>query len=125
MNKVIISGNITADPQLKQTQGNNPLEYVKFILAVRRRGKDNEADFITCQAWKKTAELICNYVKKGDKIVIDGFIRTGQYEKDGRTIYTTDVVAESVEFSGKAERKPEKKDEAPEGFAQLEEDYPF
>lgn len=122
MNRVIISGHITADPQLKQTQGSNPIDYVKFILAVRRRGKDNEADFITCQAWKRTAELISTYVKKGDKIAVEGVIRTGQYEKNGQTVYTTDVMVDSVEFQGKAEKK---KDEVPEGFSQIDEGYPF
>lgn len=123
MNKVIISGNITADPELKRTQGDNPLDYVKFILAVKRRGKGNEADFITCQAWKKTAELICTYVKKGDKIAVEGYIRTGQYEKNGQKVYTTDVVVESVEFQGRSQE--EKKDPAPEGFSKLDESFPF
>lgn len=131
MNSVTISGNITADPVLRYTQGENSLAYTKFILAVRRKGKDNEADFVSCQAWKKTAELIEKYVKKGDKIGVEGFLRTGQYEKDGHKVYTTDVVVETVEFFGKAEKKPEKKesaekkDETPEGFAKLDEDFPF
>lgn len=124
MNRVILTGRITIDPELKQTQGNNPLDYVRFNLAVQRRGKKDEADFISCQAWKKTAELICKYVKKGDKIGIEGNIRTGSYDKDGQKIYTTDVIIDSVEFFPK-EKKEEKKDDIPEGFAQVDEDMPF
>lgn len=128
MNKVILSGRITADTELKHTQGE--MSFVRFNLAVNRK-KKNEADFISCQAWNKTAELINKYVKKGDKIAVEGFIRTGQYEKNGQKIYTTDVVVENVEFLGeRREEKPEekqseKKQEQIDGFAQLEEDFPF
>lgn len=131
MNKVVLSGRVTADIAIKYTAGENSNAYVRFNLAVPRRKKD-ETDFIACQAWNKTAELLDKYVKKGDKIIVEGFIRTGQYEKNGQKIFTTDVVVENIEFcQSKSEGKPvEKRVEKPtqeqiEGFAQLDEDFPF
>ena len=87
MNNIVLIGRITKDPELKYT--NNGKGNTRFTLAVQRN-KD-EADFINCVAWEKTAENIAEYFKKGSQIAVQGSIRTGSYEKDSRTVYTTDV----------------------------------
>lgn len=99
MNKVIIVGRLTRDPDFHSTQNSS---YVRFSVAVDRRYKqENQPDavFPSCLAWGKTAEFIEKYFHKGMKIGIEGRIQTGSYQnKDGQTVYTTDVVAEAVEF---------------------------
>ena len=120
MNKVILTGRTTNDIEIKSTGEHT---YTRFNLAVSRM-KGNESDFISCQAWNKTAELLKNYVAKGDRIAVEGSIRTGSYEKNGQRVYTTDVVVERVEFLSTKQKEEPKKD-VPEGFSKLEEDYPF
>lgn len=100
MNKVIIVGRFTRDPEVRYTANNTC--YASFSIAVDRRYKQDgqpTADFPRVIAWGKTAEFIEKYFRKGMKIAIDGRIQTGSYKNnDGQTIYTTDVVAENVEF---------------------------
>ena len=96
MNNIILIGRLTKDPELKYT--NNGKGNTRFTLAVQRN-KD-ETDFINCVAWEKTAENIAEYFKKGSQIAVQGAIRTGNYEKDGRTIYTTDVWVYKFDFIG-------------------------
>lgn len=120
MNRVILTGRTTSDIEIKSAGEHT---YTRFNLAVSRV-KGNESDFIACQAWNKTAELLQKHVSKGDRIGIEGCIRTGSYEKDGRRVYTTDVVVEKVEFLSTKQKEEPKKD-VPEGFSKLEEDYPF
>lgn len=96
MNTVNLIGRLTKDPELKYT--NNGKGNTRFTLAVQRN-KD-ETDFINCVAWEKTAENIAEYFKKGSQIAVQGAIRTGNYEKDGRTIYTTDVWVYKFDFIG-------------------------
>ena len=99
MNNVVLLGRITQDIELKYTANTNKA-FVKFILAVNRKGKDAGTDFITCQAWDKTAEFMQKYLKKGSQICISGRIQTGQYDdKDGKRVYTTDIVAEEIDFA--------------------------
>ena len=102
MNKVILIGRLTADAELKQTQ--NGTSVARFSLAVNRRfSKDNEqtADFISCVAWKHTAEFICKYFRKGSMIAVSGRIQTGSYtDNNGVKRYTTDVVVEEAYFTG-------------------------
>lgn len=103
MNKAILMGRLTRDPDIRYSQGENPVAVARFTLAVERRmkkdGEDN-ADFIRCVAFGKTAETIEKYVFQGKKIVIEGRIQTGSYtNQDGAKIYTTDIVVESVEFA--------------------------
>ena len=104
MNNIILIGRITKDPELKYT--NNGKGNVRFTLAVPRN-KD-EADFINCVAWEKTAENIAEYFKKGSQIAVQGSIRTGSYEKDGRTIYTTDVWVYKFDFLGSSNQNNNK-----------------
>lgn len=96
MNKAIIMGRITRDPEIRYTQNNNAV--CAFTVAVNRINKRDEADFISCKAWNKVAENLGKYVKKGDRVLVEGSITTGSYEKDGRKIYTTDVSAWTVQF---------------------------
>ena len=99
MNSVSLMGRLAADPELKTTQ--NGISYCRFTLAVNRYSKDGEdtADFISCVAWRSTAEFICKYFLKGSKIALSGSIQTGSYtDKDGRKVYTTDVNTDKVFF---------------------------
>lgn len=103
MNKVILMGRITRDPEVRYTQGDNASAVARFSLAVDRRFKkdgDQTADFINCVAFGKTGEFIEKYGHKGTKFVVEGRIQTGSYtNKDGQKVYTTDVVVEQVEFA--------------------------
>ena len=103
MNKVILMGRLTRDPEVRYGGANNSA-VARFSLAVDRRfkreGDEQTADFINCVAFGKTAEFIEKYAKKGTKFVVEGRIQTGSYtNKDGQKVYTTDVVCESVEFA--------------------------
>jgi single-strand DNA-binding protein len=101
MNKVILLGRLTKDAEVRYSQGSEPMAIARYTLAVDRRKKDeNSADFISCVAFGKSAEFAEKYLYKGIKIAVEGRIRTGSYtNKDGKKIYTTDVVVESTEFA--------------------------
>lgn len=99
MNTVVLIGRTTKDADIRQSAGQNPITVARYTLAVDRKGKDAGADFINMVSFGKTAEFIEKYVHKGTKIAAKGRIQTGSYEKDGKKIYTTDVVAEEVEFA--------------------------
>lgn len=100
MNKVILVGRLTRDPEVRYTQGGTCC--ARFSIAVDRRFKSEgqpDADFPSIVAWGKTGEFIEKYFHKGNRIGIEGRIQTGNYtNKDGQKVYTTDVVAEAVEF---------------------------
>ena len=100
MNAVVLVGRTTRDIELRRT--GNGTAVASFTLAVNRDFKTNdgqEADFIQCVAWKKTAELLEQYVHKGDRIALNGSIRTRNYEDShGRTVYVTEVLVNHVEF---------------------------
>lgn len=98
MNKCELLGRLTKDVELKYTQNDNKA-VARFTLAVNRRGKDAGTDFISCIAWDKTAELLQKYCKKGSQVGIIGRIQTGQYDdRDGKRVYTTDVVVEELDI---------------------------
>ena len=100
MNKVALLGRLTRDPELRYTAGNGTA-VCKFTLAVNRQFKKDEADFISCVSFGKSAETISQYLLKGSQIAIGGRIQTGSYDaQDGTKRYTTDVVVESFEFVG-------------------------
>ena len=103
MNKVILMGRLTRDPEVRYSQGDNASAVARFSLAVDRRFKkdgDHTADFISCVAFGKTGEFIEKYGHQGTKFVVEGRIQTGSYtNKDGQKVYTTDVVVEQVEFA--------------------------
>jgi single-strand DNA-binding protein len=96
MNRVDLLGRLTKDPNVSYK---NDLCVSRFTLAVDRRTKDKGADFISCVAFGKMGEFVEKYAKKGVKFALSGRIQTGSYEKDGKKVYTTDVVAESIEFA--------------------------
>lgn len=129
MNKAILIGRLTKDADIRQTTSGTMV--AKFTLAIDRRKKEDgtkETDFISCQAWGKRAELIEKYVHKGDKIGLCGQIRTGSYEKDGRKVYTTDVVVDELEFLEKSEKRNDNPQMATEeaGYFDFDEsDLPF
>lgn len=101
MNKVILMGRLTADPELNKTQSD--LSVTRFSIAVNRRyikEGQQQADFIKCIAWRHTAEFISKYFHKGNMIAVVGSIQTSSYEKDGRKIYTTEVLVDETYFCG-------------------------
>lgn len=95
MNTVCLIGRLTRDPETRTAAGGSGV--CRFTLAVDRRAKD-EADFINCVAFGKTAETAGRYLIKGRRAGITGRIQTGKYEKDGRTVYTTDVIVDAFTF---------------------------
>ena len=103
MNKVILMGRLTRDPEVRYTQGDNTMAIARYSLAVDRRFKrdgEPDADFINCVAFGKSGEFAEKYLKKGTKIAVVGRIQTGSYtNKDGQKVYTTDVVVEEQEFA--------------------------
>ena len=106
MNKVILIGRLTKDPEVRYTQGQEQMAIARYTLAVDRRSRrdaEQTADFISCIAFGKNGEFAEMYLRKGTKIAISGHIQTGSYtNKDGAKVYTTDVVIDEQEF---AERK--------------------
>lgn len=102
MNKVIIMGRLTKDPEVRYTQSSNTL-VATFTLAVNRRTKQEgqpEADFINIVAWSKTGEFCSKYFKKGQQVSVVGRLQTRNYDdKDGKRVYVTEVIAEEVYFA--------------------------
>ena len=103
MNKVILMGRLTRDPDVRYTSGENQTCVARYTLAVDRRFKrdgEQSADFISCVVFGKGAEFADKYLRQGTKVAIVGRIQTGSYtNKDGQKIYTTDVVVEEHEFA--------------------------
>ena len=99
MNSVILIGRLTAKPELNYTKDQTAI--AKFTIAVDRQTKDKGADFIRVTAFGRRAESICRYMDKGRLIAVQGRIQTGSYkDKDGKTVYTTDVIIDHDEFLG-------------------------
>ena len=102
MNKVMLIGRLTRDPDVRYSQKEEPIAIARYTLAVDRRfHKDGEqaADFISCVAFRKLGEFAEKYLRQGTKIAITGRIQTGSYtNRDGQKVYTTDVIIESQEF---------------------------
>lgn len=118
MNKVILLGRLTRDPDVRYSQGENPIAIARFTIAVDRRftkkDEGQTADFIGCVAFGKQAEFAEKYLRQGTKMLVTGRIQTGSYtNKDGQKVYTTDVAVEEMEF---AESKGSK-DSGQEGTA--------
>ncbi len=105
MNRVVLMGRLTRDPDVRYSQGDQPMAIARYTLAVdRRRGRSNDgensADFISCVAFGKAGEFAEKYFHKGTKIAVSGRIQTGSYvNKDGVKVYTTDVVVDDQEFA--------------------------
>lgn len=123
MNRVILMGRLTADPELRQTPQGTAV--TSFTIAVDRRIKTEngqQADFITCVAWRKTAEFICRYFQKGRMIAVEGQIQSRSWDtQDGKRQYATEVMVDNVSFTGE---KPQT--ENTDGFTYLpDDDTPF
>lgn len=131
MNVVMIIGNATKDPELRYSTGENPTAICRFSIANNEGyGERKETNFVNIVVFGKQAENCEKYVKKGSKVAVLGRLKTGSYEKNGQRIYTTDVIANVVEFlsGNKQEEKIEWKDTEtpPKGFAKLDDDsIPF
>lgn len=105
MNKVILVGRLTREPEVRYSNGEKPIAVARYSLAVQRKFKNSEgtyeADFINCVAMGKNGEFAEKYLKKGTQILVEGHIQTGSYtNKDGNKVYTTDVMVEAHEFVG-------------------------
>ena len=105
MNKVILMGRLTRDPDVRVSTGERSMSIARYTLAVDRRGRRSDngeqtADFISCVAFDRSAEFAEKYLHQGTKVVVTGRIQTGSYtNKDGQKVYTTDVVVEDQEFA--------------------------
>ena len=107
MNKVILMGRLTRDPDLRYSAGENSTAVARYTLAVDRRftrreenGNGQNADFIGCVAFGRSAEFAEKYLRQGTKVVVTGRIQTGSYvSRDGNKVYTTDVIVEDQEFA--------------------------
>ena len=132
MNKTILIGRLCADPEIRYTQDSKCI--ARYRLAVDRRFKKDgepEADFISCVAFGKSADFAEKYLKKGTKIIVEGHIQTGSFtNKEGKKVYTTDVVVDRQEFcEGKREETHESAPEPAEDFMAvpdtIQEELPF
>lgn len=123
MNNVSLIGNLTRDPEIRWS---NDLAIARFSIAINRvpgrDGQDRGTDYPNIVVFGKQAENCEKYLAKGRKVAIQGHLQTGSYEKDGKKVYTTDVVADRVEFLEWGEKK--EVDQAT-GFEMLDEDMPF
>lgn len=128
MNNSNLIGRLTKDGDLRITQ--NGTQVYRNTLAVNRKFKKDEADFINLLAFKQTAELMANHLNKGDQVGIEGHIQTGSYEKDGKKIYTFEVVVDNLTFiGGKKQDKSQQKQTDNDPFSGTEipsdDDLPF
>lgn len=101
MNRVVLMGRLTRDPEVRYSQGENSMAIARYTLAVDRKGtKEQTADFIACVSFGKQGEFVEKYLRKGTKVALEGRIQTGSYtNKDGVKVYTTEVVTDGVEFA--------------------------
>ena len=143
MNKVILIGRLTRNPEVRYSQGEESIAIARYTLAVDRRGKkdpnEQAADFINCIAFRKNGEFAEKYLAKGMKIAVVGRIQTGSYtNKDGQKVYTTDVVVEEHEFadskssgnSNSSDSNPKTENTSRDGFVNIpdgveDENLPF
>ena len=146
MNKAMLIGRLTRDPDVRYTQGENAMCVARYTLAVDRRVKRDEnnqqtADFISCVAFGKNGEFAEKYLHKGSKIAVVGHLQTGSYtNREGQKVYTTDVVVEDQEFAESKSAQqtggaPQQKNGQPDNIADeggfmdipdsLDEDLPF
>lgn len=127
MNFIIITGNLTADPEIRTTQSG--LSCATFRVAVPRRfvnkqTNERETDFLSCVAWRQNAEFLGKYAHKGDRVSVAGSLQVRSYDaQDGSKRYVTEIMADSVELTQKGEKKAQS---APEGFTEVQdEQMPF
>ena len=99
MNRVVLVGRLTKDPELRKTK--DDISVVKFTMAIARKGDKDKADYINCNAWRGLADTISKYVKKGQKLALEGRIETNSYDaQDGTKRYTTEIQVDNITFVG-------------------------
>lgn len=131
MNKVVLMGRLTRDPDVRYTRGERAMAVANYTLAVDRRGKKSQegeanADFIQCTAFDKAGEFAEKYFRQGMRVLISGRIQTGSYtDRDGRKVYTTQVIIEEQEFAdskgagGEKGQKPQQANVDADGFMNI------
>lgn len=131
MNKVVLMGRLTRDPDVRYTRGERAIAVANYTLAVDRRGKKSQegeanADFIQCTAFDKAGEFAEKYFRQGMRVLISGRIQTGSYtDRDGRKVYTTQVIIEEQEFAdskgagGEKGQKPQQANVDADGFMNI------
>ena len=133
MNRVVLMGRLTRDPEVRYTQGEEPMAVARYTLAVDRRGKksrdgnEQTADFISCVAFRKAGEFAERYFRQGMRVLISGRIQTGSYvNREGVKVYTTDVIVDEQEFAdsknasgGQTIQKPETASAVGDGFMDI------
>ena len=131
MNKVVLMGRLTRDPDVRYTRGERAIAVANYTLAVDRRGKKSQegeanADFIQCTAFDKAGEFAEKYFRQGMRVLISGRIQTGSYtDRDGRKVYTTQVIIEEQEFAdskgagGEKGQKPQQANVGADGFMNI------
>ena len=131
MNKVVLMGRLTRDPDVRYTRGERAMAVANYTLAVDRRGKRRQegeanADFIQCTAFDKAGEFAEKYFRQGMRVLISGRIQTGSYtDRDGRKVYTTQVIIEEQEFAdskgagGEKGQKPQQANVDADGFMNI------
>lgn len=129
MNQIILIGNLTADPEARNTQ--NGIAVTQFTVAVQRKFKNDQgrydADFIRCVAWRQTAEFLAKYGGKGRKIAVVGELQSRTYDKDGQKHTVFEVIANNVELLDKRDAQPEPGEAPKQTFTEVDEtdDLPF
>lgn len=123
MNKVILHGRLTRDPEIRTTQTGKLV--ASMGLAVNRPGQDKGADFINLVAWNQTAEIAGKYLSKGREVLVEGQITTRSYEKDGAKRTVTEVIVGRLEFCGSKPTEEPAANDLPNGFVEDNEDVPF
>lgn len=121
MNTAIIMGRLTRDPETRSTP--NGKNVTRYTLAVDGYGQNAEAYFIPCVAWDKASDFAAKYFKQGMRVLVSGHIKTGSYtDREGRKVYTTDVIVSSQEFAdGKRDQAPAPAQPAPDEFLSVPE----
>lgn len=130
MNNVVLIGRLTKDPELAYGGQNSDIAVCRFTLAVDRPTQDKAADFIRIVVFRKQAENAKQYLAKGRQCAVEGRIQTGRYkDREGKTVYTTDVVANRVEFLTKPNSGGHQEEQGSESvtdaFIEVDEDLPF
>ena len=133
MNKIILMGRLTKDPEVRYTQTSNAM-VTSFTLAVNRRfiaqGQERQADFLPIVSWNKTAEFVAKYFKKGQQVAVIGRVETRNYDdKDGKKVYVTEVIAEEVYFADSKKEEGQATNFTPDNTTSFEasadDDLPF
>ena len=133
MNKIILLGRLTRDPEVRYTQGDNSMAIAKFSLAVNRRFKkenEPEADFFNCTAFGKQAEFVEKYLKQGTKMLLSGRIQNDNYtNKEGQKVYSIQIMVEEIEFAESKNNSTSEPSQSNDGFMNipdgLQEELPF